>query len=194
MKNLSDSALLSLMGQDNELAFSCLIDRYHSTLFRHLLRRTQSPDDTQEILQDIFISLWNKRKTLHSSESIYPYLFSAAKYEVIYWFVKSERNVRREALLSALKPSISFSAEDTLMATELENLLNIEVAKMPSTMKAIFQLSRNELLSVKEIAERLHISEQTVKNNTSAALKRLKCVLKREDYVIVFLAVLFTLR
>lgn len=185
MKNLSDTELLALMKQDNEQAFSCLIDRYSSVLFRHLLRRTQCPADAQEILQDIFISLWNKRLTLYAEDTIYPYLFRAAKYEVIDWYVKSERKVRREMVLMTEEYLVDFPVEDFLIARELNDLLNAEIAKMPSTMKTVFQLSREDSLSVKEIAEKLSLSEQTVKNNITIALKRLRYTLKHEHYVVI---------
>lgn len=173
------------MKQDNEQAFSCLIDRYHPVLFRHLLRRTQCLSDAQEILQDIFISLWSKRLSLYAEDTIYPYLFRAAKYEIINWYVKSERKVRREVVLLTEEHLIDFPAEDFLIARELSDLLHAEIAKMPSTMKAVFQLSREDMLSVKEIAEKLAISEQTVKNNITIALKRLRYRLKHEHYLVI---------
>lgn len=178
------------MKQDDEQAFSCLIDRYSSVLFRHLIRRTQSPADAQEILQDIFISFWNKRLYLNAEETIYPYLFRAAKYEIIDWYIKTERKIKREALLLTQEYQIDFPAEDFLMARELKELLNAEIEKMPVTMKTVFQLSREESLSVKEIAQVLSISEQTVKNNMTIALKRLRHTLKHEHYIIVSAVIL----
>lgn len=173
------------MKQNNELAFSCLIDRYDAVIFRHLLRRIQSVADAQEILQDIFISLWNKRATVYVDETIYPYLFRAAKYEIIDWYTKSKKKILHQDLLLAEEYLFDFPAEDFLIAGELNDLLNAEVAKMPATMKTVFELSRNESLSVKEIANSLSISEQTVKNNISIALKRLRVTLKQEHYVVI---------
>lgn len=173
------------MKQDNELAFSCLIDRYNPVLFRHVLRRTQSAVDTQEILQDIFISLWNKRHSLYVEETIYPYLFRAAKYEVIDWYVKTEKRLIKEAVLLTGEYQVEFPAEDFLLASELSALLDAEIAKMPYNMKTIFQLSREDLLTAKEIAHRLSLSEQTVKNNITIALKRLRYTLRHEHYVII---------
>lgn len=173
------------MRQDNEQAFSCLIDRYDSVLFRHLLRRIQSAADAQEILQDIFISLWNKRALVYAQETIYPYLFRAARYEIIDWYTKSKKKILHQELLLAEEYLIDFPAEDFLIAAELNDLLNAEVAKMPATMKSVFELSRNESLSVKEIAASLSLSEQTVKNNITLALKRLRLTLKQEHYVVI---------
>lgn len=182
------------MKENNEQAFACLIDRYDAVLFRHLLRRIQSVADAQEILQDIFISLWNKRAVIYADETIYPYLFRAAKYEIIDWYAKSKKRILKEELLLSEEYQVDFPAEDFLIAGELNELLNAEVAKMPPTMKTVFEMSRNESLSVKEIAARLSISEQTVKNNISIALKRLRVTLKHEHYVIISSVILFRLR
>ncbi len=181
------------MKQDNEQAFSCLIDRYNSVLFRHLLRRTQSAADAQEILQDIFISLWNKRSSIYAEETIYPYLFRAARYEIIDWYIKTERKIKREAMLLTDEYLVDFPAEDFLIARELNELLNDEIARMPDTMKKVFQLSREDALSVKEIAHTLSISEQTVKNNITIALKRLRHTLKHEHYVMIPVVILMGL-
>lgn len=183
-----------MIKNDNELAFACLIDRYQSTLFRYIFRRTQSAADAQDILQDIFIAFWNKRHIIHADETIYPYLFRAAKFEVIDWYVKNDRKVLRENILSEEKYEIDFPAEDFLIARELNQILKSEIDKMPPTMKSVFQLSREEYLSVKEIAQLLAISEQTVKNNISFALKRLRHTLKHEHFMVISAVVLSSLR
>ncbi|MNT47196.1 RNA polymerase sigma factor [compost metagenome] len=72
------------------------------------------------------------------------------------------------------EPVGASNSDEKLMVKELSFLLDNEVAKMPSTMQSAFNLSRIEGLSIKEIAFRLSISEQTVKNNISLALSRLK--------------------
>lgn len=194
MKHHSDPALLALIQDDNEQAFACIIDRYQPVLLRYILRRTQSVADAQEILQDIFIAFWNKRSSLYIEESIYPYLFCAAKFEVIDWYVKNDRKVLRENLLLTDEYQVDFPAEDFLIARELNEILESEIAKMPPTMKSVFELSRNESFSVKEIAQKLSISEQTVKNNITIALKRLRHTLKHEHYVIIAAITISSLR
>lgn len=162
-----------------------LIDRYNKVLFRHINRRTQSISDSQEILQNIFLSLWNNRFRLIIEDSIYPYLYKAAKYEVIDWSVKNEKQLRHESLLLKMDIDVALPVEDTIIAKELSDFLNSEVASMPTTMQAVFKLSREQSLSVKEIASHLSISEQTVKNNITLALQRLRLSLKQEHYFIV---------
>lgn len=194
MKRLSDAQLLSLMQENNERAFSCLMERYNDILFRHISRRTQSADDAAEILQDIFIAMWNKRFSVYAEDSIYPYLFQAAKFEIIDWHLKKEKQIHKESLMALQEEQFDFPVEEVLMAKELQDLLDAEINKMPATMKEIFQLSRTQALSVKEIAAALSISEQTVKNNISMALKRLRHTIKEEHYFAIAATVLSVLR
>ncbi len=194
MKKLSDPELLSLMRENNERAFSCLVDRYSTVLTRHVTRRINSAEDATEILQDVFISLWNKRFSIQVEESIYPYLFKAVKYEIIDWLIKTEKQIAKTQLLLLEAEPYDFPAEEVLIAQELNELLYAEVNRMPATMKTIFYMSRENSLSVKEIAIALSLSEQTVKNNLSSALKRLRLTLSREHYILVATGIICALR
>ncbi len=185
---------MALMRENSQKALSQLIDRYSDVLLRHISRRTGSAEDAAEILQDIFISLWNKRNVVEIKETIYPYLFSAAKYEIIDWMLSTKKKIAREQVLLLEEEHYDFPVEDVLMARELNDLLYVEVEKMPATMKAIFYMSREKSLSVKEIANLLSLSEQTVKNNLTMALKRLRLTLNQQQYTFVAVGILYALR
>lgn len=181
MKELSDRDLFNLVKEGNTQAFSVLFDRYGDTLLRFVLVRTDSITDAEDILQDVFTSLWNRRDRIEVEDSIYPYLFKAAKYEVIDWIARDQKRIihfERLVLPLENEPVGPSDSDERLMVKELSFLLNNEIAKMPITMQSAFNLSRIEGLSVKEIAFRLSISEQTVKNNFSLALSRLRVKVK----------------
>ncbi|MBB1645442.1 MULTISPECIES: RNA polymerase sigma factor [Sphingobacterium] len=184
MKQMSDQELLFLLQKDDQSAFSCLMYRYTEILVRHVSRRLNSVTDAAEIVPDIFLSLWNKRRDIYTAEdSLYPYLFKAAKYEVINRMIKNNRMVVNEQLLAqSYKISYTSSIEEDMIAEELKQILYQAVEKMPETMKTIFYLSREECLSVKDIALTLSLSEQTVKNNLTSALKHLRFVIRRNHY------------
>lgn len=88
MNNVSDIQLLAHIREDNRLAFTELVNRYSPVLFRFVYKRTSCIEDTQDILQNVFASLWKRRMSVNVADSLYPYLFKAAKYEVIDWTVK----------------------------------------------------------------------------------------------------------
>ncbi len=177
MKELSDKDLFYLVKESNTQAFSVLFDRYGHILLNFIFKRIGSVTDSEDILQDVFASFWNRRDKIEVEDSIYPYLFKAAKYEVIDWMTQDQKRITHfERLVFPLEhePVGASNSDEKLMVKELAFLLDNEIAKMPTTMRSAFNLSRVEGLSIKEIAFRLSISEQTVKNNISLALSRLK--------------------
>lgn len=180
MKTWSDSELFEELKKDNKMAFSILFDRYSDILFRFIQKRIESIPDVEDIIQEVFISMWNRRSKIEVGDSIYPYLFKAAKYEMIDWLIKSEKRNRHLDYLEINKDQylIGTTSEDELIAKELAKLLENEMYCMPDTMRSIFRLSRSEDMSIKDIANQLSLSEQTVKNNVSMALNRLKFKLK----------------
>ncbi|UPZ35378.1 sigma-70 family RNA polymerase sigma factor [Sphingobacterium sp. PCS056] len=180
MKTWSDSQLFDELKKDNKIAFSVLFDRYSDILFRFIQKRIESVPDVEDILQEVFISMWNRRNKIEVGESIYPYLFKAAKYEVIDWLLKNEKRSQHLEYLEVNKDQylICTNSEDELIAKELASLFDHEMANMPPTMRSVFRLSRTEGMSIKDIAHQLSISEQTVKNNVSMAMSRLKFKLK----------------
>ncbi len=180
MKTWSDSELFEELKKDNKMAFSILFDRYSDILFRFIQKRIESIPDVEDIIQEVFISMWNRRSKIEVGDSIYPYLFKAAKYEMIDWLIKSEKRNRHLDYLEINKDQylIGTTSEDELIAKELARLLENEMSLMPDTMRSVFRLSRSEDMSIKDIANQLSLSEQTVKNNVSMALNRLKFKLK----------------
>lgn len=183
MKKLTDAALFRLIQQDNERAFSALFDRYKTSVFRHVYQRIHSDIGTEDIIQNIFISLWRNRQTIVIQESFRPYLLGAAKKSVFAYYASSAREIKNSYLLHDHKEPVAYPEEEFIIARELEELVQHEVQKMPRTMGQAFQLSRKEQLSVREIAELLNISEQTVKNNITLALQRLRGKLSSQQII-----------
>jgi RNA polymerase sigma-70 factor (ECF subfamily) len=176
-----------MVQQENERAFAVLFDRYKVFLLRHIYQRTQSETEAGEMLQNIFLSLWKNRNAIIIEDSLAPYLLGAARNSVLALYADSQRQLKREELLFGKFESVAYSAEAYMVAEELEQQLKREIAKMPATMKKAFELSRYEDLSVREIAAVLEVSEQTVKNNLTSALNRLRLKLTQLIHVTPFL-------
>lgn len=188
MRHLSDSDLFSLLAEpEKEKAFVEIIDRYKKDLYRLSYFKTGSSPDSEEIVQDVFISLWNNREKITVGNSLAPYLFQSVKNRVISFYVNKKRKIPFSDLLDIKYEPAVLSVEEHIITHETENFLQEEIEKMPSTMKRIFHLSRYEHLSVKEIASVLSLSEQTVKNNISNALRILSKKLKKADQLIALL-------
>jgi RNA polymerase sigma-70 factor (ECF subfamily) len=172
MKSLTDNALLK--AADEQFAFRILYDRYWEPLYLKALRRLNSEEDAQDIVQGIFVTLWRNRHRVKVEETLAPYLFTALKYAII-------KLVYRRAQKGKLLPLSILDLEkyttDISPAFEYKELkasIDNEVAGLPDRMRQIYQLSRVQHLRNAEIAELLNISEQTVKNTLSVTLKRLR--------------------
>lgn len=180
MKCSDDLQLLKKINQGDFTAFKELINRYSNSLFHYINRRVCCREDTQEIVQDIFSSLWKNCSRITITDSLSPYLYKAAKLEVIDWMIKNKRYQSKILELSKyLKDQTEvYNTEDSLVAVELEQQIRVEVEKMPPTMQKAFRMSRHNDMSIKEIAKQLMLSEQTVKNNITLAVSRLRLKFK----------------
>ena len=175
MEQLDDTELFAGIQANDRHAFSELVNRYSAILFRFIQRRVSCVEDSEDILQEVFVSLWNNRHKINIEYSLYPYLFKTAKYKIIDWTIQEQRKVARaEVLLQTYQTQSTTTSEEELLAKELSVLIEQEIDKMPTTMKSAFSLSRKESMSIKDIATELALSEQTVKNNISLALGWLK--------------------
>lgn len=129
----------------------------------------------EEIIQEVFFSLWNKRKSLEITQSLKAYLFTAVKFQVL-------KHIRTEKLYSQYAANyfvfqqnwVDNSNEESINLNNLKNTIETEVAKLPEKCQQIFRLSRNEHQSIKTISDLLQISHKTVENQLTKALKHLR--------------------
>jgi RNA polymerase sigma-70 factor (ECF subfamily) len=162
------------MAQDDRDAFNEIYERYSLKLYLSAFKRLRSRDDASDIVQDLFFALWMKRKALNINRSLSAYLFTAVKHKVINHI---ESNIVRGNYLGSLNRALNEyddSTNQTILSRDLERHLDVGIDKLSPKMKMVFELSRRENLSVNEIADRLNLSEQTVKNQISKALKILR--------------------
>jgi RNA polymerase sigma-70 factor (family 1) len=158
---------------DEENAFRILCDRYWEPLYKTALYRLGNSADAEDAVQEVFISLWRNRNTIEIKQTLSPYLFSALKYCII---KKIYRKARKglHTPLSVDEINCGDSSEEIFRYKELQQIIGKEVSELPERMQQIYRLSREENFSSREISQRLLISEQTVKNTLSVALKKLR--------------------
>jgi RNA polymerase sigma-70 factor (ECF subfamily) len=155
-------------------AFNEIYERYWFRLYASAVKRLISRDDAKDLVQDLFCNLWMKKNSLVINTSLSSYLFTAIKYRVINHI---ESNITKQSYLSSLDRAVvdcDNSANEAIIGRDLEAFLESGINTLSPNVKKVFELSRKEHLSVREISERLHISDQTVKNQISKALKVLR--------------------
>lgn len=171
--NWTDDKLLDLIRlEDDRTAFAEIYNRYWDKIFILAANALDSPEEAEECVQDIFCSLWDRRTTLKLNYSLYTYLAVAVKYKVINILDKAYRKRLRIAELQLAEPLVP-SAEMSLLEKELFARLENEVNRLPEKCRIVFKMSREEGKTHKQIAEELNISEKTVNNHLTKALKDL---------------------
>lgn len=161
--------------QDNKRRLiSELYEKFWKELYTVAFRRLRSEEDVEDMLHDIFISLFASDITLDNVDSARALLHQRLKSRIINFHRKQFMVIafrEQESLKSELADADS---ETRLMSRELEEVVKHEIDRMPEKMKEIFLLSRNELLTNEEIASQLNLSNQTVRNQISNAIKRVR--------------------
>lgn len=172
----TDQFLLQQLTHDDQKAFTAIYQRYWKTLFREAMNVLRSQREAEDCVQELFVSLWKRRQALSVSSSLKAYLQTAVRYQCI-------DRIEREMIRGGyLEDFTSYLAEHHSMPTIEEELYARDLAanidqvmdKMPGKMREVFRLSRQEHLTHREIADRLQISEETVKKQIYLALKILK--------------------
>lgn len=173
--DVSDEALLGMLKCDSDWALRQIFDRHHFRLFRMAVGVLNDSDKAKDLVQDVFIDLWNRRHT-SDIRVLTHYLSRAIKFQVL----KHLRNGKLQEHHLKLVQRVEFAneTEDLLNFQELEEQLQKAVEVLPRRCREVFLLSRYESLSHKEISSRLHISPKTVEAQIGKALSILRSKLE----------------
>jgi RNA polymerase sigma-70 factor (ECF subfamily) len=167
-----DEKLLQLLANGNDDALAEIYRHFWKPLFISSYNILKDKAACEDIIQDIFMQLWLKRRTLTIKESLHAYLHSAARYQV-FRYIKN--NAGREMLFEGLDERLTGpSPENDLQQKEISEIINTVVNTLPEQCRTIYKMSREQQLSHKEIAEQLHISTKTVENQITIALRKLR--------------------
>ncbi len=172
---LPDSELLGRLQNSDKLAFEEIYNRYWKKLSNYAFQKTRSTEVVKEIIQDLFINIWERKDTLEVDD-LEKYLFSAVKYKVIFEIKKQFNNATVNTDIAEM--SIVYYDHHQSEIVELNDIIDSCLSKLPSKTKEIFIKSRREELSHKEISSLLDISEKSVEYHISQALKALRWGLK----------------
>ena len=166
--------LYQMPDEEKKLFIERVYDKFWKELYIVAFRRLQSEEDVEDMLQDIFLSLLTGDTKLENDDSVRAFLHQRLKSRIINFYRKQLIHVAFEEEEKHKSELADADSETRLMSRELEAVVMEEVEKMPEKMKEIFLLSRNDLLTSEEIAVKLNLSNQTVRNQISSAIKRIK--------------------
>lgn len=162
------------MNYEKKQLIESIYHKFWKELYVVAFRRLRSEEDVEDMLQDIFLSLLSGEVVLDNDESIRAYLHQRLKSRVINYYRHQLVRLTYKAQEVQKGEEAEVNSDDRLMSRELEAVVQEEINRMPEKMKEIFLLSRNELKTTDEIATQLNLSHQTVRNQISAAIKRIR--------------------
>ncbi|WEK21374.1 MAG: RNA polymerase sigma-70 factor [Candidatus Pedobacter colombiensis] len=185
----TDQELVSMLKAGDESALSALYLRYWDKLLVVAANRMDNPAEAEEVVQDIFFSLWQRRESLELKYSLSTYLSVAVKYRIINVMDKQYRLRNKVNKATDLRlESCAPSAETLMLEKELMAQIATTVQHLPEKCRIVFTLSREQGMSHKQIAKELNISEKTVEAHLSKAMKDI-----RSNLTMVFPALLWLL-
>ncbi len=172
MISFEDTELMDRLRAGDDLALKVIYKKYWNQLYKSAFNMLQDQQACEDIIQDLFINLWNKREQIEIKASLKSYLFASVRYEVY-------RQVRhgsvREDIFENIQDRLQTPSEyGSIEHRELLSYVNSIVNNLSEKCKVVYKLSREEQLSHKEIASKLDISPKTVENHLNKALRQLR--------------------
>lgn len=170
----NEKELFALMATGSEKAFTEIFYHYSDKLYSHIFSKIGSHDYTEEVVQEVFIKIWNRRSKFLEVENYESYLLSMATngtYDFLRKMASDEK--LKISILASMEPYSNITTE-TLDLKYSQEALSKAVDQLPPQQKKIFLLSRQEGLTRFEIAEQLQISPSTVNNHLTVALSSIK--------------------
>ncbi len=172
--NFSDSELAQKIRNSEKAAFQELFERYAPRIYQFSVSYLKNNPDAEELVQEVFLKIWEKRETLDQSKNIKAYIFKIAV-NAIYDFIR-KKNI--EAVFADFARANFERTTDitwhSVIFEEMTTRLTRLIARLPEQQRNVFYLSKDEGLSNDEIAEKLNLSKRTVENHLYRAVSFLK--------------------
>lgn len=185
--NVEFRDVLIQVADGDEKAFSKLYDMFYPELTRHVLRKIKDQNIAEDILHDLFLSLWKNRAHITEIESIPAYLYSSVRYLILAQY-RLQKTKELPAFdleeIDIIQDEVPI--EDRLYYRYILDEVQREIENLPEKCKEVFKMSREQHRSIREIAEEMSISESTVKKHINKAINHLKDFSKKRFSFLLF--------
>ena len=173
-----EKLLIRELQRDNAKAFEELYYRYHARLYNFCYRIIRNAQEAEDLVQNVFIAIWENREKLDENKSFSGFVFRIARNKVLN---KIKQNLTRQVYQGYLldNEQVQNDLRTDIESRELMELIRKGIDSLPERTKNIFLLSRNEGLTYQEIASRLEISENVVDHEIRKSLQHIKEKLKK---------------
>ena len=167
-----EETILRGLRQGEEASYRALFEQYYPVLVTFVLRYVADLDQAQELVQEVFIKLYQKREALHITQSLKSYLFKAVYHQCLNTLKQAQLRQQHQQQAAQERPD----ADDADHLVEAESIQRIyqAIEALPEQCRRIFTLNRFEGMSNQAIADHLGLSKRTVETQISKALKLLR--------------------
>jgi len=180
--NGEEAALVSELSKGNLLAFNSLFEVYSNRLYYFAFKYLKSEAESEELVQEVFTRIWEKRHNLNKDLSFKSFLFTIAFNIIKKHFIAKAR--LDEYLKSQIRDELDLDTSDNITYDSLYKYIIELVNQLPDRRKVIFIKSRLENLSITKIAEELNISHKTVENQLTSALHFLRDKINKKEFLL----------
>ena len=179
---MDNNELISAIRNSSERAFQIVFNKYYLGLVRFACSYTENSDAAENIVQDSFVVLWEKREILEEDSNLHALLVQIVKLKVWNYIEKQRRRVLVEKSLydnAVREMNLKLYTLDSINTTSLyiediKKIIEETLTELPELTQKIFRMSREEYLSNKEIAQRVNLSEKSIEFHISKAIKQLR--------------------
>jgi len=183
---LREHALTKLKNGD-WASFEEIYNTFRPQLYAFVFRYLKSKEDSEEIVQEVFIQIWENRASLNEKLSFKSYLFTITKNRIIDYFRKKKIEIISKNYIFHFTEIVHENTYKEIIAKDMDLALSEAIDKLPEKRKIIFLLSKKFGMSRNEIANFFSISENTVKNQLQEAINFLKDVMKKDIVLLMFI-------
>ncbi|MHB8207634.1 RNA polymerase sigma factor [Mucilaginibacter sp.] len=174
LNSLDEKELLIKLRSGDEQAFDQLYARYSLRIYGNILKMVKDADIAQELLQDVFFKVWEKRYTIDPELSFKSYLFKISKHLVYNFFRRESIDKKVKDYIASISTEIHTSVEDEWAYKESKQLLEQAIERLPPQRKLVYTLCKLEGKSYDEVSSILNISTSTISDHIVKATRFIK--------------------
>ncbi|SDS92079.1 RNA polymerase sigma-70 factor, ECF subfamily [Mucilaginibacter mallensis] len=172
MEEFSESELVALLQNDNVKAFDLLYKKYHAPVYNNILKLLKDADESENILQDLFVTLWEKRASIDPQKPVANWLFQVSYNKSI---TQLKKKLKQSLAFKCIEGDMMLVDEKDIYFKEAKlKILEEALVKLSPQKRKVFDLCKLQGKSYEECAHELNISKHTVKEYLSAAVKAVK--------------------
>lgn len=189
--DVSDAQLTDLLKSGHEEAFTIIYDRYWRIMYAHVYKMLRNEDESKDVIQELFSQLWINAAQIPEQKNLAGYLYVSARNKVLNLIRKNKFHNNYLSSLAEFAEEMSNVTIERIDERDLQAAIEREIQQLPPRMRQVFEMSRKENLSHKEIAERLGTSDETVKKQINKSLKAIRSGLNETGTASILVALLF---